>query len=397
MRLVWVTPSPPYPPDEGAQLVAFNRISRLDKRGHEVHVLAPVDGHVTERERQMQEYCTTLTCCPTDGALLEQLRKPWIPHLTAGLRSKALQTQLNELVETGVDTVFVEYTPMSEYARGCDAPTCVGVHNIEYRLIAGMAEDIFPSPVAAGYAIEAARLFRYESAAYREEWADAYAFLSQDERRTITDRYPSLAARTFDSPVGVDVSRFEGIRPPDSYPTDQPVIVFTGSMSYRPNVDAVCWFVDSILPHVREQFPGATFFIAGKDPVPSVQELSNRPGVTVTGSVERIEPYLVGADVFVGPLRRGGGVKIKLLEALASARPVVTTSIGLRGTALSGGDHVFLADDPKRFATRVCEALEDPKRDAICENGHRFVRENYSWETVIDRLETVLRTLSDQR
>ncbi|WP_227357157.1 glycosyltransferase family 4 protein [Haladaptatus salinisoli] len=397
MRLAWVTPSPPYPPNEGARVVAFNRISRLYDRGHEIHVLAPVDKRMAERERRMEAYCTTATYFPRDGALAEQLRRPWTPHLTARTRSEALQTRLDELVKEGIDAIFVEYTPMAEYADDRSVPTCIGVHNVEYRLLAGMARSLIPSPVAAAYAIEAARLFRYERAAYRERWADAYVFLSSDERREVTDRYPNVAECAFESPVGVDIGRFRSVERPEFYPTDQPVIVYTGSMSYKPNIDAVRWFVHDIFPRVRERHPEATFFVVGKDPDPTVCELSDRPGVTVTGRVEHIEPYIAGADVAVVPLRQGGGMKIKLLEALAAAQPVVTTSVGIRGTAFEGGEHVFLADIPAVFAERVADVLNDANRGDVRITGHRFACDTYSWKAVIDQLETVLRTVVNQR
>jgi sugar transferase (PEP-CTERM/EpsH1 system associated) len=397
MELVWLTPGTPFPPDQGERVVTFNRIKRLTDRGHDVHVLSVVDEEAElERADDMVEFCESATFAPRRRGAKLYAQNPRLPYSVASRYVPELRNRLDELV-SGADVVLTEHTNMAEYARELDVPTCVSIHNVVTKTLFGMARSKFPSPKAIPYAIESARMCQYERSLYSNGRFDSYAFLSIDERAALTDRYPNISQQTFVSPVGVDVERFSSVGPlPAEYRSEQTTIVFTGTMRYEPNVDAAEWFVDSVFPVVRSAIPSARFLIVGKEPVARVRRLAERPGVTVTGRVPSVEPFIDAADVVVVPIREGAGVKIKLLEALASDSPVVSTANGIEGVAVEHGEHLWVEDE-EGFATRIVEVLANPEdHRRVAANGRELVAERYAWPTVIDGLESHLHELAER-
>jgi glycosyltransferase involved in cell wall biosynthesis len=184
-------------------------------------------------------------------------------------------------------------------------------------------------------------------------------------------RGPALAV----IPNGVDVETFQPLPP-----APEPVILFMGTLGYEPNIDAVQFFATEVLPRVRQAVPAARFVIAGQHPAPGVLALAQLPGVTVTGAVPDVQPVYAQAQVVVVPLRAGGGTRLKILEALALGRPVVTTTIGNEGLDLLDAEHLRVADGAAALAQAVIELLRDPaQRAALAVRGRARVVERYGW------------------
>jgi glycosyltransferase involved in cell wall biosynthesis len=160
-------------------------------------------------------------------------------------------------------------------------------------------------------------------------------------------------------------------------------------MDYRPNIDAALWFATHILPRVRARQPEARFVVVGQKPPGSLTRLHGRNGVIVTGAVEDARPHIAGAAVYVAPLRMGGGTRFKLLEAMALARPIVSTTIGAEGFPVESGRELVLADTPEAFAQSVLELLSNRQRArALGMAGRQFVQ-GYDWSAIVPRLEQV--------
>jgi glycosyltransferase involved in cell wall biosynthesis len=161
-------------------------------------------------------------------------------------------------------------------------------------------------------------------------------------------------------------------------------------MDFRPNVDAALWFVREILPRIRATRPEVQFVIVGQKPVERLLRLNGQNGVVVTGAVEDVRPFIAGAAVYVAPLRMGGGTRFKLLEAMALARPIVSTTLGAEGFAVASGRELLLADSPADFAAAVLSLLADPARAAtLGQAGRAFVQTRYDWSAIIPKLEAV--------
>ena len=168
-------------------------------------------------------------------------------------------------------------------------------------------------------------------------------------------------------------------------------VIFTGSMDYYPNIDAVLFFAEKCWPHIRLHVPGASWLIVGKDPPREVRDLAALAGVAVTGTVPDITSYLAQASVAIVPLQIGSGTRLKILEALAMQKAVVTTSQGCEGLSVVSGEHVIVADQAQEFAQAVVDLLQDAqKRKVLGCAGRKLVETDYSWERCGNRLLEVL-------
>ncbi len=219
---------------------------------------------------------------------------------------------------------------------------------------------------------------------------DDALFVSDAEAAVMAARLPAHADRIIGISNGVDYRFFD---PASSFPSPfnsgGQTFVFTGTMDYPPNVDAVQWFAREILPHVRASIPDAQFCIVGNHPAPAVRALASIPGVTVTGWVADVRPYLAHATAAVAPMRIARGIQNKVLEAMSMGRPVVVTAEALEGIEAEPGRHLLCADDPGTFAA-ACVRLAGPEGAALGTAARRLVIERYDWSVRLRRLDGLL-------
>ena len=184
-------------------------------------------------------------------------------------------------------------------------------------------------------------------------------------------------------PTGVDIDfyRPEGLESPD------PEIVFTGSMDWLPNVDGITWFAEEILPLVIAEVPRLKIWVVGRKPLPSIQSLAEKhPQIVVTGTVDDVRPYMHRARLYVVPLRIGGGTRMKIFEAMALSKAIVSTPVGAEGLPVTHDRDIMLASEPREFARNVIALLgDDGRRRALGEAGRRLVTENFTWDVVARR------------
>jgi polysaccharide biosynthesis protein PslH len=183
-------------------------------------------------------------------------------------------------------------------------------------------------------------------------------------------------------PTGVDTEYFQPPAPSGSGLEQPDTMAFTGSMDWMPNEDGVAYFVEKILPLIRRQIPEAAFWAVGRRPPRRIQALASN-GIVVTGTVEDIRPYLAKAALCVVPLRSGSGTRIKIFEAMAMGKAVVSTSMGAEGLPVQHGKNIILADDPADFARQVVDLLRDPpRRQQLGQAARQLVVESYGWPAV---------------
>ena len=173
-------------------------------------------------------------------------------------------------------------------------------------------------------------------------------------------------------------------------------LVFSGTLDFRPNVDALIWFVHEVLPLLRARRQGIRVLVVGKRPAPALRQMAQAGVITLTGEVPDARPYLACATVYIVPMRIGGGVRLKLLEALSLAAPLVSTRMGAEGVAgLRGDEHCLLADDPADFAAAVLRLIDDSALGRrLGEAGRALVRERYDWSVVVPQLEAIFHDLA---
>lgn len=241
-----------------------------------------------------------------------------------------------------------------------------------------------PWPLSWVYRRESATLMRYDRN-LAARW-DAGVLVSREEAELFQSLAPEAAARIYYVYNGVDYDYFSPERDyADPYGPGGPVLVFTGAMDYWANVDAVVWFANEIFPKVRAQIPDARFFIVGMRPARQVQALAQQPGVTVTGSVPDVRPYVFHARAAVATLRIARGIQNKVLEALSMARPVVATRAAAEGLPACPNQALHVADDPDGIAQHCINIIGGTIPADSGASGRRCILHNHSWEKNLAR------------
>lgn len=190
-------------------------------------------------------------------------------------------------------------------------------------------------------------------------------------------------------PNGVDIETFQN----HQTEATSRQIIFTGAMNYYPNIEAVLSFARRCWPFIKAEMPEATWVVAGREPSPEIRKLGNISGITVTGTVSDVRPYLAASAVAIVPLHIGGGTRLKILEAFAMRKAVVSTSLGCEGLAVAAGKHLLIADRPAAFVQAVLALLKNPEECSTLGNaGRKLVEEEYSWEHCGARLLGALET-----
>jgi glycosyltransferase involved in cell wall biosynthesis len=211
--------------------------------------------------------------------------------------------------------------------------------------------------------------------------ADLSIVMSHIDAKTLKSR--AIGANITVIPNGVDTEIFLF----DHGDNMSNTISFFGNMDYFPNQDAVFYFYQQILPIIRHKKPEVKFIVVGRNPSRKLQDLANDPNIIVTGNVDNVIPYYYKSSVAVVPLRAGGGTRLKILEAMALGRPVVSTSIGCEGLEVVDGEHLLIADHPEQFAEKTVRLLTDRQLyQHISTNGRQLVETRYDWDKIAGRL-----------
>jgi sugar transferase (PEP-CTERM/EpsH1 system associated) len=397
-RILFLTPQLPFPPEQGTALRNYNLIAQVARR-HDVALLS--FGEPSADPGPLAQLCHPLCLVPAPRRTLRRrlwdLLRSRRPDMALRLASPAYADALRALLrQESFDLIQVEGLEMAPYAElvrgwlGPRAPKMIlDAHNAEYLLQRRALETDLRLPArwpAALYSwIQWRRLRAFERAACRR--ADGLVAVSEADAQALKALDDTLCPLVV--PNGVDLERYHpGL--PDSLPLHHPAVVFTGKMDFRPNVDAALWFYRRCWPLVRRAVPEAHFYVVGKQPHPRLASLRADPSVTLTGYVPDILPYFGGADVYVAPLRMGGGTRLKILEAMAAGLPLVSTTLGAEGIALIPGEHALLADTPAQMAEAVITLLRDGARARVLGMAaRRFVELHYSWEKIAPRLEAL--------
>jgi polysaccharide biosynthesis protein PslH len=402
MKVLFVSPYVPSPPTFGGQRRVHGLMQTLSKR-HELSLLAlhnPIDPIDEWRERTHGYYPDTeLFVQPAFGLRAHAKRTAQLRSLfdlrswdAISHRNEAMASRLRErLASETWDAVVVEFAQMAVNLAGIphDVPCVVDEHNVEYDLQRRSATSS-SNPLRRIFLETNWRKLRREELAVWRTF-DAVSVTSPRDLSIVQAHAPR--ARCVLSPNGVDLDEFA---PPAKAPEPDTVIFF-GAHNYFPNADGLRFLFADIWPLVLAARPSAQLRIVG--PLPPEDIIALRPpNVTFGGFVTDIVAEVGRAAVAIAPLRIGGGTRLKIVEAMALARPVVATSIGAEGIDVQPERDLLLADKPRDFANAVLRLLTQPaEAAALGLRGRRLVERAYSWETSAARLERLLEELIERR
>lgn len=419
-RLLLLTPQVPYPPHQGTTIRNYNLIANLAS-DFEVHLLCFQQANDNPPSNSpLSRYCAVADSVPAPTRSLASravttLTSP-SPDMALRLASKTFQAQLGMLLERyRYDLIQIEGIEMAPYGLWLvhhplwrsaqekenrpDIPIgrprlVFDNHNAEYvlqqRAWETDARNVKRWHAAAYSFIQWNKLQRYERQVCR--LCDRVIAVSDADRQALLRLDPTLKITVVSNGVDLDYyAAYNRARDPQAPNYGPNALIFTGKMDFRPNVDAVIWFVKEVFPLIRQETPDAHFVVVGKEPHPRVQELAGQPGITVTGYVPDIRAHIAAAAMYVVPLRMGGGTRLKVLEAMAMRSAIVSTRLGCEGFPLDAGDEmVAFADEPAAFADAVKTLLRDPaRRLAMGEAGRKFVEDHYGWSAIVPRLKAV--------
>jgi len=392
MRILWVKVGGLWPLNTGGRLRSFHTISELSRR-HQVTLLtthgpdddpAGLRAHLSGCARVM----SVPYAIPKVGsvAFVATLLRSWLSPLPLDLwkcRVPALREEVARVLGAGqMDLCVADFLAASPNVPLTGrTPVILFEHNVEYMIWKRLCQVEHRAVRRALLEIEWRKMRRAEARACRR--ATLTVAVSEADRDMLAADAPR--ARVCSIPTGVDTSFFvsNGAR------AAALSLVFTGSMDWYPNEDAALHFAETMLPQIRQEIPGVTLTIVGRKPSPRLRAAMAEAKASVTGTVDDVRPYVAQASVCVVPLRVGGGTRLKIFEALAMGKALVSTTVGAEGLPLVPGEHYLRADEPDEFARAVVSLLHDPaRREALGAAGRRLVEERYSWTQVAREFET---------
>ncbi len=402
MKILWLKSELLHPVDKGGKIRTYQMLRHLKQR-HEVTYLALTNtDESAEAIERAVEYCHRLVAVPWQAPQKFSARfyidlalnlGSRLPYAIKKYRSTVFQQAIErEISGHGYDVVVCDFlVPSVNFRRGLNVPAVLFQHNVE-SVIWRRHFEVQTNPAKRLYLYNQWRKMR----AYERETCqrfNAVVAVSEIDRDLMRDQY--RLDHIYDVPTGVDTEYF---RPQSTEPPRPLSLVFTGSMDWLPNEDAMRYFTEQIMPRVKRDLPGVTLTVVGRNPYPSLLELSERdPSVIVTGRVEDVRPFMRSAAAYIVPLRVGGGTRLKIYEAMAMEKPVISTSIGAEGLPVRDGVELLLADTSDSFADAIVRVLKES--DFAREMGLRaaqMVREQFGWEKAADIFADICRRVVDR-
>lgn len=389
MNVLFVCHRVPYPPKRGGKIRPFNIIRHLSEQGHRVTVasLARSDAEHDEAQGLAQHCAETLVeVIPNAPAAAQMVvRLPTTSPSSFGyFWSRRLAQRIAAAARaTSFDLVFVHCSSVAPYVESMTAPLKIldygDMDSQKWREYAGHRAF----PLSLGYWLEAVKLERRE-----RELSKSFDLCTCTTRAELESLRSLGAASPSDwFPNGVDAEFFA----PDDTSYDPELIAFVGRMDYYPNQQGVIGFCRDVLPALRARRPGLRFEIVGADPSPQIRALGEQPGVTVTGSVPDVRPYVRRAALTVAPLAIARGTQNKILESMAMGVPVVCSPQASGGVDAVAGEHLLVAASPAEWADAIDRLVGDADaRRQLSVAGRNRVLSHHSWAASMRRLDGLI-------
>lgn len=405
MKVLWVKSELLHPVDKGGKIRTLEMLRHL-MRDHHVTYVCLSSPHDTQAAfESAREYCHRLVTIPWSepprfsrgfyAELAKNVVSP-LPYVIEKYRQPQMKAWIAQEDARGAfDAIVCDFlSPSANVPEGLRAATVLFEHNVETILWERTYKNEKNPAKRAYFYGQHLKMKAYERALCRRY--QAVAAVSTNDADAIRDMF--RVSDVYPVPTGVDVDFFSPLtEPPRAGRPQKPArerhdLVFTGSMDWMPNEDAILHFAESILPRIAASVPEVKVTVVGRNPTPKLVELAARePRITLTGRVDDVRPYVDRSCVYIVPIRVGGGTRIKIYEAMGMERAVVSTTIGAEGLPVKDGEEIVLADEPERFADEVIRLMkDDPAREKIEAAARKAVVERFGWDRATEALVTIL-------
>ena len=387
MKILFLSPTVPFPLTDGGRIRVFNLLKQIAQKS-DVTLLAletqPTDAEGVAQLQQLGIQVYLVPNTPTLprlslGTLVNALFKRQ-PITVARYDLPAYRQQFKALIATDTfDLVHYEMFHTAQFRTETDLPSVLSQQNVDSAIWRRLCDETVNPFYKFAYWTQQLAFQRYERVLSPK--FDAVTCTSDIDAAVFQRHCAEDVIEII--PNGVDVAHYQ----PDFSAEAPAHLIYIGSMDWYPNEDAVSFFADEVLPQIHTEVPDVKFSIVGGNPSARVQKLAEKEGIVVTGRVPEIKPYFAEATVFVVPLRIGSGTRLKILEALAMGKAIVSTSVGAEGLDLKDSEEIFIADEPTVFAEAVTRLLKDPSlRRRIGESGRARVEQDYDWRSISEKL-----------
>jgi sugar transferase (PEP-CTERM/EpsH1 system associated) len=388
MNILWLKTELLHPVDKGGKIRTYHLLKQL-KTDHHITYLTLDDGAAPpDAAASAKEYCHELIRVPHltrakfSAGFYAELALNLASSLPYAIRKYKSETMTRAITEVTskdrFDVVICDFlAPAVNLPRHRQTPVVLFQHNVEaeiwrrhYEVQQNLAKRFYLYR-------QWRKMQRFERNTCRA--VDLVIAVSELDSNMMERDYG--VGRVYDIPTGVDLDFFKPSNGAIARPNS---LVFTGSMDWLPNEDAMRYFIEDILPIVKQRIPDVHLTIVGRNPYPSLLELAQRDAaLTVTGRVDDVRRYIEGAVAFIVPIRIGGGTRLKIYEAMAMEKAVISTTIGAEGLPVHDGAQLLIVDDPKPFAEAVMKVLSDSEfATRLGTSAAQLVRQNFGWPGV---------------
>jgi len=380
----------PYPPDSGPKVKTWNVLKYLIQH-NDVTLVSFVRGDQSAEISHLKEYCRAVYTIPIErGAIRDiwyMLQSFWThqPFLMVRDDRKEMRDLIDHLAtETQFDVVHADQHNMCQYAqRVPKAHKILDAHNALWVLYKRLADTMSLGPKKLLLNRDWRLLKTYEGELCRS--FDTVLAVSQEDLTALNEAAQTkLQAKVIPIAVDTDEVGFVAREPTANH------ILHIGTMYWPPNIDGILWFINEVYPYILEKYPDIKFDVVGSRPPQEILDHHDTNGINVTGYVEDPTPYYQQTGVMIVPLRAGGGMRVKILNALSQGLPMVSTTLGAEGIRVESGKHLLIADTPQAFASAVLKLLDDPALAAtLGENGRHLIKTQYDYRVACRPLDTI--------
>jgi sugar transferase (PEP-CTERM/EpsH1 system associated) len=403
MNILLLTQIVPFPPDSGPKIKTYHVLRYLAAH-HRVTLVAFTRNDEEERDAaKLREICAAVHTVHLSRSTVRNAvtfarsllgRRSWIIERDS---SDAMHTLLAQLVAAEqraghpFDLVHADQLNMAQYAEPLRLPRLLDQHNAVWTVFRRVAQQERGLKRLL-WEREWRKLREYEGRICRA--FEAVTVVSEEDRRALVEamgreREMPIIPIAIDTDVQRAIPREPGAR----------AILSMATMLWPPNVDGVLWFAREIFPRIQQEVADTHFYVVGQRPVTEVRALpATNPAIEVTGYVPEVAPYIARSGCLIVPLRSGGGMRVKILEAMARGIPIVSTTIGYEGIDVIPGEHLLVADTPAEFAAAVVRLLNDPALgERMAAAARRRVIERYDWRAICPAIDRVYAEITGAR